>query len=50
LLDTSADALASGQQHVMQAEQRAESEPKGFFARRRARRQQRKPWEERRRD
>ena len=50
LLETSEDALAAGRQHVIEAEQAAPAGPKGFFARRRARKQQRAPWEERRRD
>ena len=50
LMDTPEDALAEGRQHLTEAElSDPRGEPKGFLARRRARRKS-PGWEERRRD
>jgi hypothetical protein len=48
LFDTREEAQASATQHF-EVEVRADEEPKGFLARRRARKQQRPDWMERRR-
>ena len=48
LLDSSEEALASGREHVESAQSVVPA--KGWLARRRARKQQRPNWDERRRD
>jgi hypothetical protein len=48
LFETKEEALAAAQEHF-DAEEKLEAEPKGFFARRKAKKAQRADWEERRR-
>jgi len=49
LFDARDDAQAAAKQHLGEVEVLVEDEPKGFLARRRARKQQRPEWQERRR-
>jgi hypothetical protein len=49
LLDEREDALAQATEHLEIDAHLAVEEPKGFMARRRAKRSQRKEWDERRR-
>lgn len=48
LFDTREEALAAAQGHL-KAEEEVDEEPKGFLARRRAKKAQRAEWDERRR-
>ena len=49
LFDVRDGAQAAAKQHLGEVEVLVEDEPKGFLARRRARKQQRPEWQERRR-
>ena len=49
LFDARDGAQAAAKQHLGEVEVLVEDEPKGFLARRRARKQQRPEWQERRR-